>query len=97
METITGDDSQNAQTFADQVLDGAEDAMGHGSIVLRHLTKAFRLGMAWTRTRGRPVNLTVSGGTQQYLACVVGVTWIFDQGVNKTELILASPLLKVNS
>jgi hypothetical protein len=95
LETVTRDDTSAVQAYADQALDARQDAMGHGSIVLRRLLRTFRPGMAWARTRGRQVDLTVDGGRQAYMACVVGLAWIFEEGAGKTELLLDSALLKV--
>jgi len=95
-DVIAADDSVAAASHAERIRDVAEDAMGHGSIVLRTLTRSVRPGMAWPRTAGRPVNLQVSAGGQWRSACVAGVTWNFAEGAGKTELTLDSPLLQVS-
>jgi len=95
-DATTYDDAAAASAHAERIRCAAEDAMGHGSIMLRGLTRAVRPGMAWGTTAGRPVSLQVSGGGQWHSACVAGVTWHFAEGAGKTELTLDSPLLQVN-
>lgn len=93
LPAATRDDSAAAGAAAESVLAASLDAMGHGSIMLRHLTRAYRPGMAFSRTRGRAVDLTVGPGSG--LSGVVGVRWIFEREANKTELLLDSSLLEV--
>ncbi len=92
---VTADDSLDAAAYAEAVRDAGEDAMGHGSVVLRSLVRNICPGMAWSHTGGRQVSLTVGGGAPRP-AGVIGVSWIFAEGANKTEVILDSPLLQVN-
>ncbi|NLF32497.1 MAG: hypothetical protein GX591_16600 [Planctomycetes bacterium] len=94
-EAITLDDTADADACAGRIREAAGDAMGHGSIMLRTLTRSVRPGMAWTRTAGRQVSLAVGAGASR-AAEVVGVVWNFAEGAGKTELILDSPLLEVN-
>ena len=89
------DDSDDAADYALRVRDLLEDEVGHGSITLRHLTRACAPGDVIPRTRGRVIDLTVRGGERAHGPVVVEVLWNFDEGVNKTELILDTPLLKV--
>ena len=46
-------------------------------------------------TRGRRIDLTVSGSQGARAAVVVGVNWNLRQGICKTELLLDTPMLKV--
>jgi hypothetical protein len=89
----TSDDTAAAAACAESVLAASLDAMGHGSIVLRSLTRAYRPGMAFARTRGRAVEFSVGPGGG--VAGVVGVRWVFQREANKTELLLDSSLLEV--
>ena len=88
------DKTSAAETYAETVLAASLDAMGHGSIVLRHLTRAYRPGMAFLRTGGRAVDLAVGGGPVPAMAGVVGVRWVFEGEANKTELLLDSSLVE---
>ncbi|MFW6145744.1 MAG: hypothetical protein ACOC7R_00255 [Planctomycetota bacterium] len=95
-EAITRDDTADADACAERLRDAGADAMGHGSIMLRTLTRSVRPGMAWPRTAGRAVDLTVGGAGTPRAAEVVRVVWTFADGAGKTELILDSPLLEVS-
>ena len=44
---------------------------------------------------GRVVDMAVQGGGRRYAPVIVGVVWNLEEGVNKTELLLASPLMRV--
>ncbi len=89
----TADDTTAASDCVWDILNASLDAMGHGSIILRSLTRAYRPGMAFSRTRGRGVDLAV--GPDGGMTGVVSVRWIFEGESNKTELLLDSNLLEV--
>lgn len=91
----TRDDSEDAANYARSVRDVLEDEVGHGSITLRHLTRAYGPGDVIPRTQGRVIDLTSRGRQGTHGPVVVEVVWNFEDGVNKTELILDTPLLKV--
>jgi hypothetical protein len=91
----TRDDSEDAADFACGIRDVLEDEVGHGSITLRHLTRAYAPGDVIPGTRGRVIDLTVRAGEAAHGPVVVEVVWNFQDGVNKTELVLDTPLLKV--
>jgi hypothetical protein len=91
----TRDDSGDAADYAASVRGVLEDEVGHGSIVLRHLTRACVPGDVVPRTQGRVIDLTVPNGQGASAPVVVGVAWNFEPGVNKTELALDTTLLRV--
>ena len=91
----TRDDSDDAASYAASVRETLEDEVGHGSIVLRHLTRAYAPGDVVPSTQGRVIDLTVRGGAGGHAPVVVGVSWDFDLDVNKTELVLDTSVLKV--
>ena len=89
------DDAADAAECARAVRGVLEDEVGHGSIVLRHVTRSFAPGDAVPATRGRVIDLTVRGGEGARAPVVVAVVWNFQAGGNKTELLLDTPLLRV--
>jgi len=91
----TRDDSSDAADYARSVRDVLEDEVGHGSIVLRHLTRTYTPGDVVPRTQGRVIDLTVRGARGTHAPVVVGVIWDFGDGVNKTELTLDTPVLRI--
>jgi hypothetical protein len=91
----TRDDSDAATSHAETVRDVLEDEVGHGSIVLRHVTRCYAPGDVVPQTQGRVIDLTVRSGEGDRAPVVAGVTWDFDAGANKTELLLDTSLLKV--
>lgn len=91
----TRDDTAYAEAYAGEIRAAMEDETGHGSIVLRHVTRAYAPGDVIPGTRGRRIDLTVSGSQGARAAVVVGVNWNLRQGICKTELLLDTPMLKV--
>ena len=91
----TRDDSADAADYAESVRDVMEDEVGHGSIVLRHVTRAYAPGDVIPATQGRVIDLTVRTGERTHAPVVVGVNWDLRPGRNKTELVLDTPLLGV--
>jgi len=91
----TRDDTADAEAYAREIRAAMEDETGHGSIVLRHVTRAYAPGDVIPGTRGRRIDLTVSGSQGARAAVVVGVNWDLRPGICKTELLLDTPLLKV--
>ena len=91
----TRDDSADAEASAGEIRSASEDETGHGSIVLRHVTLAYSPGDVIPGTRGRPIDLTVSGSEGSRAAVVVGVNWNLRPGLCKTELLLDTPMLRV--
>lgn len=89
------DDSAEAEAYAQRLRDVAEDCNGRGSLLLRYLTRSYCPGDGIAATSERVVDLHVDGGQRQYAPLVVGVTWDFDKGANKTELLLDRTALKV--
>jgi len=98
---VTRDDSNVATARAEDLRDMGEDSMGHGSLELRQIVDAWRPGDAIAGTEGRDIPFAINAGGEQYgdgryYPIVHEVIWNFTEGVNKTELVLDSALLKVN-
>ena len=98
-DDITGterelDESAAALALAQRVRDWGEDMVGHCSIMLRHLSRAFYPGFGVPATQGRVVDLTVDGGDGAVCPVVRSVKFTFGN-TRTTELVLDSPLLKV--
>jgi len=91
----TRDDTADAGAYATEIRAAMEDEAGHGSIVLRHVTRAYSPGDVIPGTRGRRIDLTVAGSQGARAPVVVEVNWNLRPGVCKTELLLDTPLLKV--
>lgn len=89
-ETAGIDDAAAAAQYAERLRDTAEDCRGHGSILLRYLTRSYVVGDSVGATSGRVVDLHVDGGRGRYQPVVTGVVWHFEQDANKTELMLDS-------
>jgi hypothetical protein len=89
------DDTDAAGDLATTVRDVLEDEVAHGSIVLRCLSRGYGPGDVVPRTGGRVIDLTVRGGTGDVAPVVVAVNWDFQDGVNKTELLLDTSLLGI--
>ena len=92
----TRDDSADAADYASRIREVFEDEVGHGSVILRHVTRTYIPGDVIPQTQGRVIDLTVRSGQGAYAPVVVGVIWHFQGGANKTELILDTPLLKAS-
>ena len=89
------DDSTDIEAAAAAIQDKSEDAVGHGSIVLRHITAAYPPGMAIQSTTGRWMDTWIDAGVGRYYPIVSQVVWNFQEGTSKTELVLDSLLKKV--
>lgn len=89
------DDTTVIATASSRIRDTAEDALGHGSILLRQITAHYHPGLAMATTRGRKVNFGIDSGKDSYAPIVTQLVWNFEERANKTELVLDSPLLKV--
>jgi len=89
------DDTDDVADFASRIRNASDDSLGHGSIVLRHITRTYKPGMAIKSTRDRRVTLRVDGGSETYYPVISRLTWNFAEGANKTELVLDSSLLQV--
>ena len=78
--------------YGQRIRDALEDAVGHGSVVLRGLHRAYYPGQGLRKLSGRNIDLSLPGRRQNKAASIapviVGVTWHFAGGVNKTELLL---------
>ena len=90
-ETDTTDDALAAGAYAERLRDAGEDCRGAGSILLRYLTRSYALGDGISATSGRVVDLCVDGGAGSFAPVVSTVVWHFDEGANKTELVLDGP------
>lgn len=90
----TRDDSADAADYARRVRSVLADEVGHGSILLRHLTRSYTPGDVIPRTQGRTIDLTVRGGDGRHAPVVAGVVWSFRPGTCKTELLLDTALLR---
>lgn len=88
-----------ATAYAHQIRDVLEDAVGHGSCVLQGIDRSYKLGDAFSSTRGRRVGLGIRGREQgqreSFSPVIVGIVWDFREGVSKTELVLESDLLRM--
>ena len=88
----TRDDVAITQTYADNIVEAVAPPVGHGSMMLRHITRAWHPGMGIFETDGRRIDLTVDLARAK-CAIVAGVRWNFAEGANKTELLLDTQLL----
>jgi hypothetical protein len=98
IDADTVDDSEAAATDAARKQDALEDAVGHGSIVLRGIHRTYAPGDGIDRTAGREVDLTVAPGGKGKSATapiISGVTWQFAEGAYRTELTLDTKALQV--
>ncbi len=84
------DDRDQAELYAQSVRDALETPMGRGSITLRYLTRSYAPGDSVAKTAGRVVNLYLDEAARKS-PVVDAVVWDFDDGANKTELILDRP------
>ena len=89
-DATTGD--HPIHDYAVNVRDTLEDATGHGSVVLRGLHRAYHPGQGLWELSGRRIDLTTRGRRQNKAASIppviMGITWHFAGGANKTELLL---------
>jgi len=96
--TVTDYEStrESIGAYARRIRDSAEDALVHGSITLRYLARPQRypVGTGLAGTAGRNISLQAAA-TSAYVPLIAGVNWDFAEGVNKTELLLDTPLLQV--
>jgi len=88
----TRDDQDDCQTYADNLVGATAPPVGHGSMMLRHITRAWHPGTGIWETGGRHIDLTVDL-VKTKTAVVSGVRWNFAEGANKTELLLDTQLL----
>jgi len=89
----TRDDEDDAQAYAEKLVDVSAPPVAHASIMLRHITKAWVPGIGVFETDGRRISLNVS--SRGDCAIVSAVNWNFVGGANKTELTLDTRLLEV--
>ncbi len=87
----TRDDTADAAAYAREIRAALQDETGHGSILLRQVTRSYVPGDVIPGTRGRRIDLTVSGSNGARAPVVVGVNWDLRPGVGKTELLLDTP------
>ena len=93
---LTRDDSDALRQYAERIRSTLQDSMGHGSVLLRGLVKAYMPGTAIPKTSGRVVPFNMTYGTERPIyPQVVGVGWVFSQGAGKTELVLDSQRARV--
>ena len=92
----TRDDAHDATSHAERIRDALGSEVGHGSIVLRHVTRAYAPGDAIPQTQGRRIDLTVRSGESTSAPIVVGVAWSLEAPASKTELLLDTPMLRVS-
>ena len=85
------DDTSYATTYAEQIRDTEEDCTAQGKAVLRYLTRSYVPGDGIGGTAGRSVDLHIDGGQRLYAPVVIGIVWDFEDGANKTELLLDNP------
>lgn len=90
----TRDDSTVISNYADQLRDATEDQMGHGSLMLPMLSRAYPPGIGINETAGRRISLHVDGGKKDYYPTVHGVRFNFGEPPS-TEVLLDSPMLRV--
>ena len=88
------DDGHDATCLAERIRDTLAGEVGHGSILLRAVTRAYAPGDAIPRTEGRRIDLTVRGGDGTSAPIVVGVAWLLEGGRSHTELLLDTPMLR---
>jgi len=89
------DDAADAAALAGALRDTMADEVGHGSLILRHVTRSYAPGDVVPQTQGRVIDLTVRGGQRRYAPVVAGVVWNFQHGASRTELLLDSALVRV--
>ena len=87
----TRDDAAAAAAYAREIRAAMQDETGHGSIVLRQITRSYVPGDVIPGTRGRRIDLTVSGSNGARAPVVVGVNWNLRPEICKTELLLDTP------
>jgi len=87
------DDTADAMALARTVREASQQALGHGSVVLRGLHRGYCPGMAVPGTTGRCIDFSVDGGGRSAYPVIVAVRYDFTEGVHKTELVLDSSLL----
>lgn len=87
------DDAADALAYARAVRQACQQAVGHGSVVLRGLHRGYCPGLAVPSTSGRRVDFSVDGGGRAAYPVIVAVRYDFTEGVHKTELVLDSSLL----
>ena len=93
---LTRDDSAIATADAGRLCDTMEDSLGHGSLILRGIRQDYPPGVGIPETMGgRVVQLYVDSGDGTRVPVVSGVTWQFGAAVNKTELLLDTPMLRM--
>ncbi|MCE5279074.1 MAG: hypothetical protein ABFD92_00095 [Planctomycetaceae bacterium] len=84
--------------YSRRVRDVMEDAVAHGSVVLRGLHRSFSPGQGLATVRGRGVDLTVAGRTgdtaRRIAPVIVAVSYLLEESANKTELVLDTPLVR---
>jgi len=90
----TRDDADDAAAHAERVRDALGQEVGHGSVLLRHLTRSYAPGDVVPGTRGREIDLTVRTGLRCFAPVVVAVVWDLRAGKAATELLLDSALLR---
>jgi len=90
---LDGEEGSPITKFASTVAESTGVAMGHGSLILRCLTREYTPGMGIVGTSDRIVNFDLDTAYSKF-PVVQGVHWQFG-GSNKTELVLDSPLAKV--
>lgn len=96
-EAETVDEVDAAAEYARKVRAAMSDQLGHGSLILRTLSRKFPPGraIAGTHIGGRIVELDTFSATQTYRCTIVdGVRWRFAP-TPSTELLLDTPLLSV--
>jgi hypothetical protein len=87
----TRDDVADAAAYAREIRAAMQDETGQGSILLRQVTMSYAPGDVIPGTRGRRIDLTVSGSSGARAPVVVGVNWDFRPEICKTELLLDTP------
>ena len=90
----TTDDRAKATEEANAIASTSGAEMGHGSLMLRHLSRQYELGDAIPGTSGRVVNFNLDAAFNGRVPILVGITWTFGD-TNKTELVLDSPMLGI--
>jgi len=92
----TVDDSDAAEARAVAVRDAADNAMGHGSIILRGVSTMYRPGQAIAATRGYVRDLSIDYGGRKLFPLIASVVFDFSESGRSTELLLDTPMLRVS-
>ena len=94
LTTVTADDRAYAIAMAGAIRDASDAEMGHASVMLHILSRAYPPGTVIPQTSGRAINLRVDGNRKTKSPVVRQVVYTFGE-TNITELLMDSPLLSM--